>query len=117
MTPFRLAVPRPSHRITLEAVASPILISLSKPRAAAAGWGDPLDRDSAWVRDDVLDGFVSLARAHDDYGVVLEPRTFAVDDTETRTRRRSLRRQTAMFHRGRYLTELFELSQSSGSSS
>jgi N-methylhydantoinase B len=70
------------------------------------GWGDPLERDPARVRDDVLDGFVSLTSAHDDYGVVLDPRTFAVDETETRTRRRGLRRQTAMFHRGRYLTEL-----------
>ena len=43
------------------------------------GWGDPLDRDHQHVRDDVLDGFVSIESAFDDYGVVLDPQTFAVD--------------------------------------
>jgi N-methylhydantoinase B len=69
------------------------------------GWGDPLDRDATLVRDDVLDGFVSTASAYTDYGVVLDPKTLAVDAAATRERRRSLRRQTSMFHRGAYLTE------------
>jgi N-methylhydantoinase B len=69
------------------------------------GWGDPLDRSATSVQDDVLDGFVSLDSAVHDYGVVLEPQTLAVDETETRQLRQRLRRQTAMFHRGRYLTE------------
>jgi N-methylhydantoinase B len=69
------------------------------------GWGDPLDRQVTSVRDDVLDGFVSLDSALHDYGVVLDPQTLAVDAVETRKLRQSLRRQTAMFHRGGYLTE------------
>jgi N-methylhydantoinase B len=37
------------------------------------GWGDPLNRDPEAVRHDVNVGLVSLASAHDDYGVVLMP--------------------------------------------
>ena len=69
------------------------------------GWGDPLDRDSTLVRDDVLDGFVSSESAFSDYGVVLDPHTLALDAAATRERRRSMRRQTSMFHRGAYLTD------------
>jgi len=38
--------------------------------------------------------------------VVLEPRTMEIDKTATQERRQQLRGETAMFHRGRYLTEL-----------
>lgn len=41
-----------------------------------AGYGDPLDREPWRVLDDVLDGFISVDHARDDYGVVLTP----VDD-------------------------------------
>ncbi len=40
------------------------------------GYGDPLERDPAKVLDDVLDGFITVDHARDDYGVVLAP----VDD-------------------------------------
>ena len=40
------------------------------------GYGDPLDRDPAKVLDDVLDDFITVAHAHDVYGVVFD----AVDD-------------------------------------
>ena len=38
----------------------------------AAGYGDPLDRPVESVRDDVLDGFATVAIARDAYGVVFE---------------------------------------------
>jgi N-methylhydantoinase B len=37
-----------------------------------AGWGDPLKRDPAAVRDDVLDELVSRDAAEREYGVVLK---------------------------------------------
>ncbi len=80
------------------------LLRLMTP--GGGGWGDPLERDTDKVRDDVLDGFVSLHSARDDYGVVLDPQTYEIDAVETRHRRQRQHRQTAMFHRGRYLTEL-----------
>jgi N-methylhydantoinase B len=39
--------------------------------SGGGGYGDPLDRDPEAVAADVLDGFVSLERAREDYGVVL----------------------------------------------
>jgi N-methylhydantoinase B len=42
------------------------------------GFGDPLERDPERVRADVRDGYVSLAAAERDYGVVLDPDTLAV---------------------------------------
>jgi N-methylhydantoinase B len=68
------------------------------------GWGDSLERTAACVRDNVLEGFVSASSALNDYGVVLDPQTCALDATETRKLRQRMRRQTAMFHRGEYLT-------------
>jgi N-methylhydantoinase B len=43
----------------------------SRPTAGGGGYGDPLQRDPALVREDVADDYVSLARARKDYGVVL----------------------------------------------
>jgi N-methylhydantoinase B len=55
------------------------------------------------VLEDVLDGFVSPESALKDYGVVLDPQTLEGDEVETARLRKDLRRETAMFHRGRYL--------------
>jgi len=40
--------------------------------AGGGGWGDPLEREVARVRDDVARGYVSTAAAREDYGVVLK---------------------------------------------
>jgi N-methylhydantoinase B len=53
------------------------------------GFGDPLERDPDAVQRDVLAGLVSLARAHDVYGVVFADG--AVDEVATTQRRDSLR--------------------------
>ena len=44
----------------------------SRPTAGGGGYGDPLTRDPERVREDVADGYISLARAARDYGVVLQ---------------------------------------------
>ena len=38
---------------------------------SGGGYGDPLDRDPKKVLDDVLDGFITVDHAREDYGVVL----------------------------------------------
>jgi N-methylhydantoinase B len=43
----------------------------TRSSAGGGGYGDPLERDPERVRDDVANGYVSLARARLDYGVVL----------------------------------------------
>jgi N-methylhydantoinase B len=47
------------------------------------GWGDPLERDPERVRDDVIEGYVSLEHARCDYGVVLAAADFAIDVAAT----------------------------------
>ena len=39
--------------------------------AGGGGWGDPLRRDPERVRWDVIEGYVSLGAARNEYGVVL----------------------------------------------
>src|SRR5512135_235675 len=46
---------------------------------AGGGYGDPLDRDPELVLGDVLDGYVSIQGAREDYGVVIDAQTLAVD--------------------------------------
>jgi N-methylhydantoinase B len=52
------------------------------------GYGIPFERDPARVAGDVRNGFVSLSAAETEYGVVVDPVTFAVDDIATVRRRR-----------------------------
>jgi N-methylhydantoinase A/oxoprolinase/acetone carboxylase beta subunit/N-methylhydantoinase B/oxoprolinase/acetone carboxylase alpha subunit len=55
--------------------------------AGGGGWGDPLERDAEVVRRDVLRRLVSLEKARESYGVVLDTATLAVDQEETAARR------------------------------
>lgn len=49
--------------------------SFTRPSAGGGGYGDPLERDPDAVKEDVIDGYVSVERARKDYGVVV----YAVD--------------------------------------
>jgi N-methylhydantoinase B len=60
--------------------------------AGGGGWGDPLERDPARVLEDVVDDFVSLDSAREDYGVVIDADAGTVDlkaTEETRARMRT----------------------------
>ena len=59
-------------------------------QAGGGGWGDPLERDPELVAQDVRNDKVSLACAREDYGVVLDPETLAVDHDATESVRREL---------------------------
>jgi N-methylhydantoinase B len=59
--------------------------------AGGGGWGDPLERDPALVLQDVLNEFVSLRSAREDYGVILAGSPLALDDAATRALRASMR--------------------------
>jgi N-methylhydantoinase B len=54
------------------------------------GWGDPLERDPAAVREDVLDEYVSLEGARRDYGVVIDAETMNVEEAATARLRREM---------------------------
>jgi N-methylhydantoinase B len=69
--------------------------------SGGGGWGDPLEREPARVQADVMDGIVSLTSARDDYGVVLEPKTFAIDASATEKQRAALRAKPGAPESGR----------------
>jgi N-methylhydantoinase B len=56
---------------------------LTVEKGGGPGWGSPLDRAAEAVRDDVLDGYVSVAAACDRYGVVLDPESLELDARST----------------------------------
>ena len=55
-----------------------------------AGWGSPFDRDPEMVREDVEDMKVSVGRARNVYGVVMDPDTFEVEYEATEKLRKEL---------------------------
>lgn len=72
--------------------------TFSRPTAGGGGFGDPLERDPALVLQDVMDDYVSVARAAKDYGVVVtvidaELCKYAVDTEATAVERASIRAQ------------------------
>ena len=65
-----------------------ILVSYS---GGGGGVGDPLDREVENVRWDALNEYISIQAARDVYGVVIDPKTFEVDDGATRALRAKLK--------------------------
>ncbi|MCC7462126.1 MAG: hydantoinase B/oxoprolinase family protein, partial [Gammaproteobacteria bacterium] len=58
--------------------------------SGGGGWGSPLARDPERVREDVRNGFVSVARAREVYGVVVDAAGLKVDLKATQARRAEL---------------------------
>jgi len=56
-------------------------------QSGGGGFGDPLRRSVERVKDDVVNGLISMEKAREDYGVVIDPESFAVDEAKTRTLR------------------------------
>lgn len=59
-------------------------------QAGGGGWGNPLDRTPSEVARDVRNGKVSLATAHNAYGVVLDAATLTVDEMATAALRQTM---------------------------
>jgi len=56
------------------------------------GYGDPLERDPEMVESDVSNGYVSLEKAREDYGVVIDPKTMKLDLKATQKLRDSIKK-------------------------
>ncbi len=69
--PFGLTQLKPGDVVTIDA-------------AGGGGCGDPLERDPEMVESDVIQGYVSLEKAREDYGVAIDPETVKVDEEATR---------------------------------
>jgi N-methylhydantoinase B len=59
--------------------------------AGAGGWGDPLERDPKLVLKDVRDEKVSVKRAREAYGVVINEAAMEVDIAETEKLRKTMK--------------------------
>ncbi|MCU1560753.1 hydantoinase B/oxoprolinase family protein [Mycetocola sp.] len=57
--------------------------TLDNSTGGGGGWGNPFERDPNAVAKDVRNGFVSAGAAAEQYGVVVDPVTFAVDEEAT----------------------------------
>jgi len=66
---------------------APAGTSVAVCTAGGGGWGDPFERDPERVRFDVVEGFVSLESARDDYGVAIDPVRMTVDAAATKALR------------------------------
>jgi len=58
------------------------------------GYGSPLEREPELVAEDVANGYVSLEKAREDYGVVVDAATLGVDSTATQRLRAELKAST-----------------------
>jgi len=77
--PFGLTQLKPGDVVTIDA-------------AGGGGCGNPLDREPERVERDVVEGYVSLEKAGEDYGVIIDPKTLTLDEEGTRKLRESLRK-------------------------
>lgn len=85
------------------------LIRLVTP--GGGGWGDPLERDVDAVRMDVIRRLVSHSSAEREYGVVMDPSTFEVDEIATQKLRREIaerRGPIKLIDRGPYAETLIK---------
>ncbi len=60
--------------------------------AGGGGYGDPLKRDPETVEQDVIEGYVSLKKAREEYGVVINPKTRKLDLEATEKQRQAIKR-------------------------
>jgi N-methylhydantoinase B len=60
--------------------------------AGGGGFGNPLEREPELVENDVADGYVSIERAKEDYGVVIDPETLKFDANASEKLRASLKK-------------------------
>ena len=69
--PFGLTQMKPGDVVTIDA-------------AGGGGYGNPFEREPERVERDVLEGFVSLEKAQEDYGVIIDPKTMKIDMEATK---------------------------------
>ena len=65
--------------------------------SGGGGWGDPLTRDIEKVEWDVLNEYVSLNSAKEDYGVIIDPTTYEADIERTKKLRKAKKTITKIY--------------------
>lgn len=79
--------------------------SFTRPSAGGGGFGDPLDRSSEEVLEDVIDQYVSVERAERDYGVVIEVIDAELDEYKIDHQATETAREHIRAHRLQWLKE------------
>jgi len=79
--PFGLTQLKPGDVVTIDA-------------AGGGGYGNPTEREPEMVAVDVTEGYVSVGKAKEDYGVIIHPETMTVDEEATRKLRDILRKSS-----------------------
>jgi len=89
---FLLRLPGENDFRSMEAPHYPVPVQseVIVRTGGGGGWGDPLERDVALVRNDVIEELVSRSAAAEVYGVVLRD-DLTLDETATERRRNALR--------------------------
>ena len=77
-------------------------IQLIEPNGG--GYGNPLKRDPKLVVEDILDDFTSVELAREAYGVVVDPKTLAIDAAATKKLRAKLLKQRGRNFQGELLS-------------
>jgi N-methylhydantoinase B len=78
--------PHPKSHYTLPA-GQHVVLKLP----GGGGFNSPVLRNPQRVLEDVRQGYVSLERAAEDYGVVIDPDTMMIDEAATLTRRQEMK--------------------------
>ena len=68
--PYSLTRLKPGDVVTMDA-------------SGGGGYGNPLERSPEKVRQDVIEGYVSVEKAMEDYGVIIDPVSLEVDEVRT----------------------------------
>jgi N-methylhydantoinase B len=74
--------------------------------SGGGGYGDPFEREPERVLDDVMDGFVTVEAAREDYGVVIDESGHRIDVATTHRLRAVRRRSGELFDRGQTFEQL-----------
>lgn len=74
-----------------------------RPSAGGGGYGDPLERTSEEVLEDVIDEYVSVERAAKDYGVVITPIDPELDEYEIDSEATTAMREWIREHRREWM--------------
>ena len=74
--PYTLTRLKPGDVVTMEA-------------SGGGGYGNPLERSPERVRQDVIEGYVSVEKAREDYGVVIDPVSLEIDEDGTDRQRKT----------------------------
>ncbi|MBM4278120.1 MAG: hydantoinase B/oxoprolinase family protein [Deltaproteobacteria bacterium] len=60
--------------------------------AGGGGCGNSLERDPEWVEKDVIEGYISIDKAREDYGVAIHSDTLKAEEETTKRLRESLKK-------------------------